>query len=92
VLDPTGVTRTKALGTDRMSRKLHDALPGGESPLCAAVWEFLRPMLSPRLVALNRDAFVSDDETQSTVDLAAHRGESGLDVLDLGDDEQPAAA
>jgi hypothetical protein len=49
-------------------------------------------MLSPRLVALNRDAFVSDDETQSTVDLAAHRGESGLDVLDLGDDEQPAAA
>ena len=92
VLDPTGVTRTKALGTERMARRLHDALPGGESPLRAAVWDFLRPMLSPRLVELNRDAFVSDDATQSTVDLAAHRGESGLDDLDLGDDEQPAAA
>jgi len=34
----------------------------------------------------------SDDATQSTVDLATHRGESGLDDLDLGDDEQPAAA
>ena len=35
-------------------------------------------MLSPRLVELNRDAFVCDDATQSTVDLAAHRGESRL--------------
>jgi ParB-like nuclease domain len=33
----------------------------------------------------------ADDATQSTVDLTAHRGESGLDDLDLGDDEQPAA-
>jgi hypothetical protein len=49
-------------------------------------------MLSPRLVELNRDAFVSDDATQSTVDLAAHRAESGLDELDLGDDDQHAAA
>ena len=48
-LDPDGVTRTKTLGTDRMARKLADALPGGHSPLRAAVWEFLRPMLSPRL-------------------------------------------
>jgi hypothetical protein len=93
VLDPTGVTRTKALGTERMARSSTDALPGGESPLRAAVWELLRPMLSPRLAELNRDAFVSDDAaTQSTVDLTAHRGESGLDDLDLGDDEQPAAA
>ena len=74
-----------------MTRRLHDALPGGESPLRAAVWEFVRPMLSPRLVELNRDAFVTDDATQSTVDLAAHRGESGLDDLDLGDDEHAAA-
>lgn len=90
-LDPTGVTRTKTLGTERMTRKLHAALPGGDSPLRAAVWEFLRPMLSPRLVALNRDAFVIDDGPKSTVDLAAHRGESGLADLDLGDDEPDVA-
>ena len=58
ILNPDGVTRTKALGTERMARKLRDALPGGESALRAAVWEFMRPMLSPALVALNRDAFV----------------------------------
>jgi hypothetical protein len=35
MLDPAGVTRTKALGTKRMERKLRDALPGGEGS-CAA--------------------------------------------------------
>ena len=30
VLDPDGVTRTKALGSERMARKLRDALPGGD--------------------------------------------------------------
>jgi hypothetical protein len=92
VLDPAGVTRTKALGTERMARKLHAALPGGESPLRAAVWEFLRPMLSPRLAALNHDAFVIDDSPATTVDLAAHRAESDLEELDLGDDEADIAA
>jgi hypothetical protein len=42
VLDPDGVTRTKALGSERMARRLRDALPGGPHPLRAAVWEFLR--------------------------------------------------
>jgi hypothetical protein len=32
-LDPDGVTRTKTLGSERMSRKLRDALPGGDEPL-----------------------------------------------------------
>ena len=31
VLNPDGITRTKALGTERISRKLSDALPGGEN-------------------------------------------------------------
>jgi hypothetical protein len=31
-------------------------------------------MLSPRLAALHRDAFVLDDGPRSSVDLAAHRG------------------
>ena len=91
-LDRDGVTRTKALGTERMARKLRDALPGGDQPLRAAVWAFLRPILSPRLTALNRDAFVHDAGIESTVDLAAHRSDSELDDLDLEEDERAAAA
>jgi hypothetical protein len=67
VLDPDGISRTKALGTERMARKLRDALPGGADPLRVAVWEFLRPMLSPRLAELHHDAFVIDE-------IAHHRG------------------
>ena len=96
VLDPDGITRTKTLGTERMARKLQDALPGGQNPLRAAVWEFLRPMLSPRLAALHRDAFVFDESLATTVELAAHRAESDLADLDLdldfGDGTEPAAA
>ena len=91
-LDPDGVTRTKTLGTDRMARKLADALPGGHSPLRAAVWEFLRPMLSPRLATLHRDTFVFDEPLETTVELATHRGESDLAHLDLGEDTEPTAA
>jgi hypothetical protein len=87
VLDPHGVTRTKALGTERMARKLRDALPGGENPPRAAVWEFLRPMRSSTLVALNRDAFVLDGEHETTVELEAHRSESDLADLDLGNED-----
>ena len=87
VLDPDGPTRTKALGTERMARRLQDAVPGGENPLRNAVWEFVRPMLSPTLVSLNRDAFVQDESAQSTVELDAHRATSTLDELDLGDAE-----
>jgi len=36
VLDPAGVTRTKALGSERVERKLRDGLPGGEGALRAA--------------------------------------------------------
>ena len=88
MLDPAGVTRTKALGSERMARKLRDALPGGEGALRAAVWEFMRPMLSPALVALNRDAFVIDDARRDTVDLDGHRAASDLDELDLGDEPE----
>jgi hypothetical protein len=92
VLDPAGVTRTKALGTDRMARKLHDELPGGDSALRVAAWEFMRPMLSPALVALNRDAFVVDQHVQTTVDLDGHRAASDLDELGLGDEPDAEAA
>jgi hypothetical protein len=92
VLDPAGVTRTKALGTDSMARKLRDALPGGDSALRAAVWEFMRPMLSPSLVALNRDAFVVDSWVETTVDLGGHRAPSDLHELDLGDEPAVDAA
>jgi hypothetical protein len=92
VLDPAGVTRTKALGTDRMARKLQDALPGGDSALLVAVWEFMRPMLSPALVALNRDAFVVDQHVETTVDLDRHRAASDLDELGLGHEPDAEAA
>jgi hypothetical protein len=80
------VTRTKALGSERMARKLRDTLAGGDQPLRAALWAFMRPILSPRLVELNKDAFVFDDGVESSVDLAAHRADSDLDDLELGDD------
>jgi hypothetical protein len=92
VLDSTGVTRTKSLGAERMARKVRDALPGGEHPLRRAVWAFMRPMMSPHLVALNHDAFVIDDSAVPGVDLAAHRDDSSLADLDLGDDDAPDAA
>jgi hypothetical protein len=84
MLDPDGITRTKALGRERMARKLSDALPGGENLLRWAIWEFMRPMLSPALMELNRDAFVID-QALSSVDLDKHRGDSALDDLDLGE-------
>jgi hypothetical protein len=65
-------------------RKLSDSLPGGENPLRVAVWTFMRPMLSPNLAQLNRDAFVVD-EAESSVRLEEHRGDSDLNDLDLGE-------
>src|SRR5450755_3787431 len=90
-LNPAGVTRTKVLGTDRMARKLGDALPGGEGALRASVWELMRPMLSPALVTLNRDAFVTQDDCETTVDLAGRHGASSLDDLDLDELNSEAA-
>jgi hypothetical protein len=89
VLDPAGVPRSKALGSERMARRLRDALPGGDTALRAAVWEFMRPMLSPALVAVKHDAFVFDERVETTVDLEGHRSASGLDELAL--DDEPAA-
>jgi hypothetical protein len=91
VLDSAGVTRTKALGSETMARKLRHALSGGEGALRAAVWEFMRPMLSPRLVSLNLDAFVAERDFVTTVDLDAGRAASDLDDLDLGVESDPGA-
>jgi hypothetical protein len=90
-LNPAGVTRTKALGTERMARKLGDALPGGESALRTSIWELMRPMLSPALVELNRDAFVIQDDRETTVDLAGRQAATSLDDLDLDDLDGAAA-
>jgi hypothetical protein len=78
------------LATERISRKLHETLPDGDEEHRAAVWAFLRPMLSPRLAELHRDAFVTDEPPLSTVDLTAHRSDSNLEELDLelGDDSE----
>jgi hypothetical protein len=49
-------------------------------------------MLAPILVALHRDAFVSDDGIETTVALAQHRGDSILAHVDLGDEDLDPAA
>jgi hypothetical protein len=92
VLDPAGVTRTKVLGSERIERKLRDALPGDDGALHGAVWEFMRPMLSPALVELNRDAFVVNESPETTVDLYGYHAASELDELALDDepDGEPA--
>ena len=82
-LDPAGVPRTKALGTERIARKIRDAIPGGDNDLRSAVWDFMRPMLSPALVDLNRDAFVIEDAIKTTVDLASRHAVSSLDDVNL---------
>ena len=82
------MTRTKALGSESMARKLRDALPGGEGALRAAVSEFMRPILSPALLALNWDAFVIDESVETTVDLEGHRATCDLDVLALDDESE----
>jgi len=71
-----------------MARKLRGALPGGEQPLRATVWAFMRPILSPRLVALNKDAFVCDAGIESSV--GDHRADSTHDELDLDEDDDAA--
>ena len=46
----------------------------------------MRPMLSPALAALNREAFVIDHSVETTVDLDGHRAASDLDELALDDE------
>lgn len=85
LLDTDGVTKTKSLGTDRMTRPLRDALPSGSSELRDALWAFMAPMLSPALRERNLPAFVIDDaDAAFTVDLDAHRGTGDIADLDLG--------
>jgi hypothetical protein len=76
-----------------MARKLRDVLPGGDKDLRTVLWTFMRPMLAPALVELNRDAFVIDKQVETTVDLDAHRATSGLNDLNLDIDEiEPGTA
>jgi hypothetical protein len=88
---------TDRRGTDRgaLPRSIETEPPGrrdGEVPLRAALWAFLSPMLSPRLAEFHRDAFVIGEAGRSTVDLAAHRGDSSLDDLDLDVDVETTDA
>lgn len=90
MLDPAGITHTDTLGTERPARKLADRRRAGANPSGAAVGERLRPMLPPQLATLHRDAFVFDERVQSSVEVAAHRGESDLADLDPGADTAAA--
>jgi hypothetical protein len=90
VIDPNGVPRTTGLGSDRMTRKLQAALPAGESPLRDAVWQLMRPMLSPHLGEINRDAFVIDATLAPAADLETLRADSALADIDLGEEQHAA--
>jgi hypothetical protein len=59
VLDPDGITPTKTLGTERMARKLADALPGGRNPPERPSGNVSARFSPQRLATLHRDAFVS---------------------------------
>ncbi|MEA2312480.1 MAG: hypothetical protein QOE28_2448, partial [Solirubrobacteraceae bacterium] len=83
-LDPDGLPRAGALGAERLERRQADALPAGPGPLRDAVWALLSPLLSPRLIELHRDAFLAECKATSTVDLTAHRGDSALEEIELG--------
>lgn len=75
-----------------MARNLRDALPRGNQAAGAALRAHsCVPGLSPRLSALDRDAFVLDAGIESTVDHVAHRADTELAALDLGDDSAQAA-
>jgi hypothetical protein len=52
----------------------------------------MRPMLSPALVELNRDAFVVNESPETTVDLDGHRAASDLDELALDNEPDAEAA
>ena len=47
-------------------------------------------MLSPQLATLHHDAFVADERIYSSVEDAAHGGDSDLADLDLGADAAAA--
>lgn len=85
VLDPLGVSVTKALGRQRMESHLREALPGGDHPGRRALWELVRPALSPLLVDMHRASFMSETPP-STADLDARRASSDLADVDLGDE------
>jgi hypothetical protein len=84
MLDQDGVLNTTPLGRGRVAGKLQRALPDGSRELRSAVWELMRPILSPRLADLHRDAFVTDETLAPAADLAAHRAEVALADIDLG--------
>jgi ParB-like nuclease domain len=90
VLDRNGVTATASLGSTRIASRLARALPDGPGDLRTAIWDLMRPFLSPRMAELNCDDFVLDDTLAPAADLAAHRAASSLDEIDLG--EERAAA
>ena len=90
VLDRNGVPSTTALGSARTAGKLQRALPDGAGQLRSAVWELMRPMLSPHLAEINRDDFVLDDTLAPAADLTAHRADSALADVDLGEEQEAA--
>ena len=66
-----------------------DSEPTGR--VARALCELMRSMLSRAVVARNRDAFVLDENAETTVDLDGHRASSSLDGLELDEPDDDAA-
>ncbi|MTD47186.1 hypothetical protein GKE82_23575 [Conexibacter sp. W3-3-2] len=81
VLDPDGVTRTKTLGSERISRKLAEIAPGGPGDIREAIWQLMRPLMGPHNVQAVRDEFVFTDEEHFTA--GQPDSDEDIDISDI---------
>ncbi len=84
VINPDGVIRTKALEPSAWPASCVTRWPA-EGAADTTGWELLLSRFSPPRGPAH-DAFVADQHAASTVDLRAHRGESTLEDVDLGEE------
>ncbi|CAB4897548.1 MAG: hypothetical protein F2825_00525 [Actinobacteria bacterium] len=99
LLDPDGVPRGKALGRDRMERRISRQLPvdGGadsQSPkgrVRRNLWTIAEPHLQPALRDMHQDAFApeldGDDFRPQDLPREVSAGDLDLSGIDLGDED-----
>jgi len=80
VLDPEGLTATKALGYDRMEKRL-SAVRSQAPGLAQAVWDMIGGSLKEEEKSVWRDQLIPGEDN-STVDLEAANAEISLDEIE----------
>jgi hypothetical protein len=93
-LDPAGVTRSTALGTERIARKLRDALPAATARCATPCGNSCARCSRPNSQRSTTTRSCSTTTHATSVALATHRAASSLDDLDLdlGELESPAVS